>query len=553
MAHFAALSEVESVRLGPQCALLQWRLARVAETSVNTWAAHAPWMADSQIMLWLAGETAQDAILAVAVELIPKTFASGQTCLFPRIAAGGTAGISSKRPPARTLGSSQDAAAVEIELGPPGSGKRTLAAQFAAALGADLLVVDAEQLLAETSPSVATERLVRAVRMARLSEAILYWENGDALSRRVWQAIGGYGGVMLFGSPAPSSRTSKSPATRRAFELPALRRETRVGLWRQLTGEGAPSVIENQVLSPAEIARAANMVSAGPEAIAHVCQESLSLVPGELFTPLTCPFTWADIVLPPGLRSHLAELEAQVRLRWAVYEDWGFERLCPMGGGITAMFCGPSGTGKTMAAQVLARSLGLRLLRVDLAGVVNKYIGETEKRLKQVFDVCERASVMLFFDEADALFGQRTQVKDAQDRFANIEVDYLLQRMEQFQGVAILATNRKGDLDKAFVRRLRFILDFYPPGPAERKALWQRALSARSPSGEEILEPIDWDLLANKLNMTGADITSSALAAAFLARGEGRRIDMDHVQRASRRELAKHGNVVRPGEWEGTN
>jgi SpoVK/Ycf46/Vps4 family AAA+-type ATPase len=220
-----------------------------------------------------------------------------------------------------------------------------------------------------------------------------------------------------------------------------------------------------------------------------------------------------------------------------------------MGRGITALFAGASGTGKTMAAQVLARSLELKLLRVDLAGVVNKYIGETEKRLKEVFDACERSSVLLFFDEADALFGQRTQVKDAHDRFANIEIDYLLQRMEQFEGVAILATNRKGDLDKAFLRRIRFIVDFLPPGPAERMALWRRALDSRPAGCEEILGGIDWDFLAHKLTMTGADITMAALNAAFLARSQGSRITMDHILHTSRREMTKHGVVVRPGEW----
>jgi SpoVK/Ycf46/Vps4 family AAA+-type ATPase len=212
------------------------------------------------------------------------------------------------------------------------------------------------------------------------------------------------------------------------------------------------------------------------------------------------------------------------------------------------MFAGPSGTGKTMAAQVLARSLGMKLYRVDLAGVINKYIGETEKRLKQVFDACERANVMLFFDEADALFGQRTQVKDAHDRFANIEIDYLLQRMEQFQGIAILATNRKSDLDKAFLRRVRFIVDFMPPGPPERLALWHRVLPAQTPNGEQLLQEIDWNFLATKLNMTGADITSAALDAAFLAYAQGKRIGMEHVLHAARRTMTKQGIVLRPGD-----
>jgi hypothetical protein len=545
--------EVEPVSLGPYSALLQWRLARVVETAANPWATHAPWVADSHIMLWLLSGPAPDGTLGMAVELLPKAVSAERICLYPELLTGM---LEFARAAANALslpdGPLSPMPALEIEIaGAPGAGKRTLAAQFAAALGADLLAVDAEQLLADASPAMTAERLVRAVRMARLSEAILYWRNGEGLSLRVWQAIGGYSGVMIFGGSGGSALAAKSPAARRSFELPALRREMRLRLWERFTSEPAPPVIENWILTPAEIARAARLAPAGPEAVAQVCRQNLSTAPGDLFTPLACPFTWQDIVLPPNVRDHLAELERQVRLRWSVYEEWGFERLCPLGRGITAMFAGPSGTGKTMAAQVMARSLDLTLLRVDLAGVMNKYIGETEKRLKQVFDVCERANVMLLFDEADALFGQRTQVKDAHDRFANIEIDYLLQRMEQFEGIAILATNRKGDLDKAFLRRLRFILDFFPPGPAERRALWQRALQARSPSGEEILEHMDWDFLANKLNMTGADIASAALSAAFLARGEGRRIHMHHILQASRREMAKHGVVVRPGEWEG--
>ena len=200
----------------------------------------------------------------------------------------------------------------------------------------------------------------------------------------------------------------------------------------------------------------------------------------ELLSPLPVPFGWDDLVLSPVTAAHLRELEAQAADRGQVLDDWGFSRLTSLGRGTTALFAGPSGTGKTMAAQVLARSLGLALYRVDLAGVMSKYIGETEKHLRELFEACERAPVLLLFDEADALFGKRTQVSDAHDRYANIEIDYVLQRMEQFDGVAVLATNRKGDLDTAFVRRLRFIIDFAPPSASEREHLWRLALEGAS-------------------------------------------------------------------------
>jgi SpoVK/Ycf46/Vps4 family AAA+-type ATPase len=233
----------------------------------------------------------------------------------------------------------------------------------------------------------------------------------------------------------------------------------------------------------------------------------------------------------------------------AVLDDWGFARLCRMGRGMSVLFAGPSGTGKTMAAQVVANALGRELYRVDLAAVVNKYIGETEKRLKRVFEACERSAVVLFFDEADALFGQRTQVKDAHDRYANIQIDYLLQRMEQFDGVAILATNRKHDLDSAFLRRLRFVVDFLPPGVPERLALWRIALQPVSPGGEELLDGISFEWLAENLVLTGADIKAVALSAAFLARSNGGPITMDDVLHAARREMTKHGNAWRASEW----
>jgi SpoVK/Ycf46/Vps4 family AAA+-type ATPase len=258
-------------------------------------------------------------------------------------------------------------------------------------------------------------------------------------------------------------------------------------------------------------------------------------------------------VVSAEVRRQLFEFEQQVRLRWPVYEDWGFARLTPLGRGVAALFAGPSGTGKTMAAQVIARSLELELLRVDLANVVNKYIGETEKRLAQLFDSLERSNALLFFDEADALFGKRMQVNDAHDRFANIEIDYLLQRLEQFDGVVILATNRKNDLDTAFIRRLRFAVDFMPPNTEERLGLWRRALPDQLPNLEPLHQGLDWAFLAESLSLTGAGIKAAALGAAFLAYGEGQPIGMKHVLAAARRELTKQGAILRQTKWDGSD
>jgi SpoVK/Ycf46/Vps4 family AAA+-type ATPase len=287
---------------------------------------------------------------------------------------------------------------------------------------------------------------------------------------------------------------------------------------------------------------------AGEGAVLEVCRRLLLAGTPELLTHLPLPYTWDELVISARTYLHLREIDEQARNRGEVLDDWGLRRLTSMGSGVTALFAGPSGTGKTMAAQVLARSLGLDLYRVDLAGVVSKYIGETEKHLRAVFDACERAPVLLLFDEADALFGKRTEVSDAHDRYANIEVDYVLQRMEAFNGVAVLATNRKGDLDSAFVRRIAFIVDFAAPNAAERERLWRLALEgAVHPFGTALVGALDWAALASQFDLTGAGIKSAALAAAFLARTDGTPIEMRHVLAATRRELEKHGQVMRPG------
>jgi SpoVK/Ycf46/Vps4 family AAA+-type ATPase len=221
-----------------------------------------------------------------------------------------------------------------------------------------------------------------------------------------------------------------------------------------------------------------------------------------------------------------------------VYESWGFSARGRRGLGISALFAGPSGTGKTLAAEVLATDLRLDLFRIDLSAVVSKYIGETEKNLKQVFDAAESGGCLLLFDEADALFGKRAEVKDSHDRYANIEVGYLLQRMENFQGLAVLTTNLKSSMDKSFQRRLRFTIDFPFPDIAERRQIWERVFPPQTPT-----QDLDPARLA-ALNMTGGNIRNIALNAAFLAAGAGQPVSMGHILQAAQLEAVKTEQTI---------
>jgi hypothetical protein len=256
---------------------------------------------------------------------------------------------------------------------------------------------------------------------------------------------------------------------------------------------------------------------------------------------------WNDIVLPAAETALLHGIADQVGNRSKVYRDWGFADRMSRGLGISVLFAGPSGTGKTMAAEVLAAHLRLDLFRIDLSTVVSKYIGETEGNLRRLFDAAEEGGCILLFDEADALFGKRTEVKESHDRYANIEIDYLLQRMESFGGLAVLATNMKSALDQAFLRRLRFVVDFPFPGVPERQAIWQRAFPAATPTAG-----LDFNRLA-KLNMTGGHIAVVAVNAAFQAAQAGGRVTMPMVLNAARIEFRKLGRPVNETDfrWQG--
>ncbi len=253
--------------------------------------------------------------------------------------------------------------------------------------------------------------------------------------------------------------------------------------------------------------------------------------------------TWETLVLPDTETRTLKQIGAQVEQRNKVYDEWGFRQRMNRGLGISALFAGPSGTGKTMAAEVIANELQLNLYRIDLSAVVSKYIGETEKNLRRLFDAAEGGGVILFFDEADALFGKRSEVKDSHDRYANIEINYLLQRIEAYRGLAILATNMKSALDPAFMRRLRFTVNFPFPGAAERKLIWQKVFPRETP-----LERLDFDRLA-RFNLAGGNINNIAINAAFLAAHINSPVTMKLVLEAARAEYGKLEQPMNEAEF----
>jgi hypothetical protein len=279
------------------------------------------------------------------------------------------------------------------------------------------------------------------------------------------------------------------------------------------------------------------------ETLWSACREQSGMVLDELASRLSPCHGWDDIILPDDVRAQLRELAGQVRQRGRVYDRWGFGAQLARGRGITALFAGVSGTGKTMAAEILAADLALDLYRIDLAGVVSKYIGETEKNLRRVFEAAEHSGAILFFDEADALFGTRTEVRDSHDRYANLEVNYLLQRMEDYAGLAILATNRRSALDTAFLRRLRFVIEFPFPSADDRRRIWERVFPAGAPT-----ERLELAFLS-RLDLSGGNIRSIALNAAFLAAAQQAPIGMPAVMRAAAREYAKLSKPIGATEF----
>jgi hypothetical protein len=290
-------------------------------------------------------------------------------------------------------------------------------------------------------------------------------------------------------------------------------------------------------------ARTADDPSGLTDVVWHDCLRHARPALDQLAQPLEPKARWEDLELPAAEKTLLRQVAQQVACRLPVYDTWGFRERMNRGLGISVLLAGESGTGKTMAAEVLANDLSLMLYRIDLSSVVSKYIGETERNLRKLFDAAEDGGAILFFDEADALFGKRSEVKDSHDRYANIEINYLLQRIETYRGLSILATNMKSALDSAFLRRLRFIINFPFPGQSERQSIWRKAFPAKAP-----VAALDFTRLA-RFNLTGGSIHNIALNAAFLAAHAGEPVSMRLVLDAIRNEYRKLDKPVNEADF----
>ena len=336
----------------------------------------------------------------------------------------------------------------------------------------------------------------------------------------------------------------------RAVDVERPARHEQRDLWRRVLGQRAVAingqldrVVDQFSLDAGAIARIGATIEDADSLWEHVRRDARPAL-DELAQRLPGYADWNDLVLPPAQLQALREIAVQVRHQAQVYDSWGFGRTA-RGLGVTALFAGPSGVGKTLAAEVLARELRLDIYHIDLSQIVSKYIGETEKNLRQVFDAADGGGVVLLFDEADALFGKRTEVHDSHDRYANIEVSYLLQRMESYRGLAILTTNFKGAIDHAFTRRLRFIVNFPFPDASERIRIWQAVFPHQLPRAG-----LDFTRLA-QLNVAGGNIRSIALHASFMAAEDGKSVTMAHLMRAARTEYAKLDRTLTETETAG--
>jgi hypothetical protein len=438
-----------------------------------------------------------------------------------------------------------------IVVAPQGGGKRKFAAAVCHRLGMPLLIVNVN----ETDDANWSRLFLHAQRQVFLDTAALAW-TGDAVARRRWPANQVLFPIQ-FVLAEPGSEPASMPGTiDRYVKLPMPGADTREKLWLESSDEAKRwpadelhTLAERHSVWPGDIELASRLGAGSPaEAALHVRERARSRF-GNLAQVLECPFEWDDLVLPDGVKQFLEAIAFEAEERNSFWQQEEARRLFPQGRGLIALFSGASGTGKTMATQVIAGRLAQDLCRVNVAQLVSKWVGETPKNVEQVIRVAAENNVVLFFDEADALFGRRsTEIRDAQDKFANTDSAFLLQAIESYPGIAILATNLKTNIDAAFLRRLRYVVEFPKPDAALQCILWTKLVSVLA--GEKRAEALApaFELLSSSTEATGAQIKFAVLAGLFAARAEKQPLDARHLLRGLDRELAKEGRAIGPRE-----
>ena len=459
--------------------------------------------------------------------------------------------------------------------GPYGAGKQAAAEAVARVAGRPLLVVDGA-LIAAADGRTAETQVRQALREARLQGAVILWEGfgkvlGEeslALRKYLMNRLERHDGLVILSGDRvwePSDELRGKPFVRIELAVPAFPERCR--LWRaalagQRTGEIEIDALANKFrFTGGQIEDAAATASHlshrrwpdDPVVTMSDLYEAARLQSNPrlalLARKIKPHYSWDDIILPPDRVGQLREICNCMKHRSVVYGEWGFDRKLALGKGLNVLFAGPPGTGKTMAAEIIAGELALDLYKIDLSTIVSKYIGETEKNLSKIFAEAESSNAILFFDEADALFGKRSEVRDSHDRYANIEIGYLLQKMEEYEGVVILATNFRKNMDDAFVRRLHFAIEFPFPNEFDRQRIWEGVWPDATPRSRDV----DLTLMARQFEITGGSIRNIAVGAAFLAADSTGSVKMVHLLHATRREYQKMGKVLTEREFNSTN
>jgi len=450
-----------------------------------------------------------------------------------------------------------------------GTGRKTLAATLCRESGVPLIIVDLREVLRQPNFEDAIRTILRE---AVLQPGAIYLDHFDLLAndadgvarQQLIPALEEFSWLTFLSTDKP---WVPGGALRQHVyidvELAAPGLQERTDLWLQLAGN--PEQFAQEVnweelaikfrLTPGQIndalvvarnrARLRGKEIITADDLHRGCRAQSNQKLSATARRLTPRHSWRDIILPAKELAQLREVCAQLRYRQKVYGEWGFGNKGSLSKGLCVFFYGPSGTGKTTAVEILADELQLEAYKIDLSTVVSKYIGETEKNLSTIFREAETSNAILFFDEADALFGKRSEVKDAHDRYANIEINYLLQRMEEFEGMVVLASNLRKNIDDAFFRRMHFAIEFPFPDEADRYRIWKQHFPPTAP----VADDIDFNFLANRLNITGGNIKNIVVNAAFLAAANSGVINMKHVVRAARREYEKIGRLCTAAEF----